>query len=501
MLKKIKIEVNKYHLVYFALTLILIAATFVRVYNVNRNLGFYYDQGRDALVIWDFWKLGNPFLVGPTTGIAGVFRGPWYYWLITPAYILGRGNPVYPAILLSLTTVAAIFFLFLLAKEIVNREAGLIAGVITAFSYYIVVHSKWLSNPAPMLLISTVMLWSLVRFVKGARARWIWPLIGFLAGMAIQFGSAAEIFYLPIILIIALWKRKYLPGKKNMFVSGLLFFISFVPQILFDVLKHGVLSQAIIKFVFGEGSFKLSFWEVAGIRANQYYELFHSIVLPGNKAYVLVFVLLGLGIILANAKKFIRNSSFITLLIFLTVPLVGMVFFQGNYGNVFDYYFSGYYFPAILLFSLPLGYAFTNWGGKIAVATFFVLFFQINTPVLASYLVHTRAPFTFDHQKKAIKWIYDNTEGEFNVDVYVPPVIPYAYDYLLKWYPSTMLRTNSPEQVEEQVPTLFTLYELDPPSPERLEAWLTRQETYGTIEKEVSFGAITVQKRVRISGE
>jgi 4-amino-4-deoxy-L-arabinose transferase-like glycosyltransferase len=502
MLKKLKSEVRKHRLIYLALFVILLAATFVRVYNVGTNLGFYFDQGRDALVIWDFWKNGNLFLIGPTTGIAGVFRGPWYYWLITPAYILGQGNPVFPAVFLSLTTVAAIFFLYLTAKELGNPVAGLIAGIITAFSYYIVVHSKWLSNPTPMLLISIMLLWALIRFVRGKGGNYAFPLIGFLAGMAIQFGSASEIFYLPIIFIITIWKRKYLPNKKVLALSFVLFFISFVPQILFDALKGGVLSSAIIKFLFNEQSFKLSFWEVVGIRLSQYYQLFTSIITLAPFSYTLPFIFLGLGIIWASPKKFIQNDGFEVLLIFLLVPLVGMIFFQGNYGNVFDYYFSGLYFPAILLFSLPFGLAFRNWGGKIAVFTFFVLFFQANTPVLANYLVHTRAPFTFDDQKRAIEWIYENAGNEkFNVDVYVPPVIPHAYDYLLKWLPSTRdisLGTSGPRQVEEQVPLLFTLYELDPPSPGRLEAWLTRQSTIGKVESEASFGAITVQRRERL---
>ena len=507
MLEKLKSEINSHRIIYFLLASILIAAMYVRVYRVGTNLGFYYDQGRDALVIWDLWKNGNLFLIGPTTGIAGIFRGPWYYWLITPAYILGGGNPVYPAILLSITTVLGILFMYLTAKEILSREAGVFAAVIGAFSYYIVVHSKWLSNPAPMLLISTMMLWVLVRFVKGSGSRRTWPAIGFLAGMALQFGSAAEIFYIPIIFIIAIWKRKNLPQIKILLVSGLTFLVSFVPQILFDIAKHGILSHALFQFLVGEGSFKLSFWDVVGIRFNQYYEIFHSIIVPGNKIYVLVYILFGLGVMLVNPKKFIKNQAFIVLAIFLAIPAFGMTLFQGNYGNVFDYYFSGYYFPMILLFSLPIGYAATNWGGKVAVTIFLILFFQINTPVLAGYLENTRAPFTFADQKKAIEWVYENTEGEFNVDVYVPPVIPYAYDYLFKWYPSAMLRTspsvklraNSPQQVERLVPTLFTLYEVDPPSPERLNVWLTRQDTIGKVEREQSFGGITVQKRLRFS--
>ena len=37
------------------LVLILLVGFGLRVYNIQNTLGFYYDQGRDALAIWDLW--------------------------------------------------------------------------------------------------------------------------------------------------------------------------------------------------------------------------------------------------------------------------------------------------------------------------------------------------------------------------------------------------------------------------------------------------------------
>ena len=55
--------------------------------------GFYYDQGRDALVIWDLIKNGKMFLIGPTTGVEGIFLGPGFYYLLAPWYWLGGEIP------------------------------------------------------------------------------------------------------------------------------------------------------------------------------------------------------------------------------------------------------------------------------------------------------------------------------------------------------------------------------------------------------------------------
>ena len=66
--------------------IVLLLAFVLRTYRIGELLDFHYDQGRDALVIWDLINKGKLFLIGPTTGLAGVFRGPFYYYLIAPFY-------------------------------------------------------------------------------------------------------------------------------------------------------------------------------------------------------------------------------------------------------------------------------------------------------------------------------------------------------------------------------------------------------------------------------
>jgi hypothetical protein len=102
------------------------------------------------------------------------------------------------------------------------------------------------------------------------------------------------------------------------------------------------------------------------------------------------------------------------------------------------------------------------------------------------------------NQEKAIDWIYkDAGSGDFNVDEYVPPVIPYSYNYLFTWLGTTKYHKLP---VEPQISLLYTLYEVDPPHPERLQAWLTRQQGIGKVIKQETFGGITVQERERILG-
>lgn len=505
MLKNFTKEIKKNLFVYAILGVILALALFVRVYRIDQLLGFYYDQGRDALVIWDFWKNGKLFLIGPTTGIEGVFRGPWYYWLITPFYLLGRGNPVWPSVFLSLTTVAAIFLAYEIAAKIAGKWAGLTAAVIGGFSFYLVLASRWLSNPTPMFLISMLFVYSLFWVLEGKK--WGWVLSALMAGMAMQFGSAAELFYFLGLFVFAVYlfftDRKKLPDVKIAALSILAVFITFIPQVWFDLRHGGILRGTISKFLFGEGSFKLSFWQVVKIRFPFYYDVFFSKLFSSLAKAREIFALILGALFIYQIKPILKDKRFVLLLILLIAPIIGMLFFQGNYGNIYDYYFTGYYLLFVVFFAAVLGRSIQTVWGKLIVVVFLLVFFKDNLPVVRNYIVSgVDGPTTvaFGNEKQALDWIYQDAGGQrFSVDVYVPPVIPYAYNYLFKWYPTTLkLSGASRGLVDERVSPLYTLYEVDPPHPERLEAWLKRQKGIGVVKKSASFGGITVERRERI---
>lgn len=484
------------------LVIILFFAFLVRVFRVDKILGFYFDQGRDANVIWDLIHNGNFFLIGPTTGIEGIFRGPWYYWLITPFYFLSSGNPILPAIFLSATTVVAIFILYKLGKILDGEETGILAAILGSFSFSFVYAARWLSNPTPMFLISVLTVYCLYMTSKGKQFYWI--LVSFLWGMAMQFGSAAEVFYFPAILIFAFINSKSFPRKKTIFFSIVALLIVFIPQIVFDFKTDGLLSGNIKKFLFDEGTFKLTFWEVAKIRLPFYWDVFMNKFFLLHRNVGNPFVIAALFSLLVNFKSLWKNNIFQILMLFTFIPFLGMIFFQGNEGNVYDYYFTGYYFVYALLFSVLLINIFKNVVARsVFVSIFLYVFLTQNVPNVIGFInTNTSAPesITFDSQKKAIEWIYEDArDNYFNVDVYVPPVIPHAYDYLLKWYPTTSKFKNvEGRQVEGNVTRLYTLYEVDPPHPERLNAWLARQKGIAVVEKKAQFGGITVERRKRI---
>ncbi|MCX6705768.1 MAG: glycosyltransferase family 39 protein [Candidatus Woesebacteria bacterium] len=504
MLKKLIKEILDHKVVYFLLLIILGFGLFLRVYNLNAILGFYYDQGRDALSIWNLWHLGNIPFIGPTTGIAGIFRGPLYYYLIAPFYLIGKGNPIYPSVFLSLTTVIASGLMYYLGFKIQDRVTGLIAAIISCFSFNIIMASRWLSNPTPMLLLSMLFVWMLILIVEGKK--WAWAPAIFIATVSLfHFGSAGEVFYFVALLVVFVWQLKLrrLPNKKIIIWSTVLVLLTLLPLIAFDIKNHGLIVENIKKFLFTEGSFKLPAWWMVGDKFDFYYDVFTNKLF--NARYYYERFLLG-GVLLIffyNLHRLIKKDGVKVLVLLLSSVILGVVFFQGNFGNFYDYYLTGYYLPFLLLFAITLGSIRKSYLGKIFVIYFIYIFLSNNSAILKFKLMDKGDgpnSISFWAQKQAIAWIYNDTKGkDFNVDVYVPPVIPYAYDYLFKWLPTTpRLRGTKGNLVENNIPLLYLLYEHDPDHQERIDAWMARQKGIAKSEEIKKFGAITVERRIRI---
>lgn len=484
----------------YLLVLILGLAAFLRLYRINDLLGFWYDQGRDALVIWDLIHKGKFFLIGPTTGIEGVLRGPWYYWLLSPFYWLGCGDPIYPSVFTILTTVFAIFVLYKVGKELAGEKVGLLSALLASCSVYIIGISRWLSIPPLMLLIGISLIWAVYKFLQ--KKTWSLPFIGFLVGMALQLGGATEYFYIPVLIFIFIWKRKLLPNIKILLISLTLFAIAFAPQTLFEVRHPGSLSKPVIDFLLQGKSTEMTLPQLILNHLRFYYNLISSkFWIDGGKIFAPFFVTF-VGFLIFKWKKNIKNEKFVIILIFAVTPFVGLLFFKGNSGNIYDYYFTGYYMMLILIFSYTFVELSGSNLGKILLAAFLAIFIYKNSMIyIRDYTISLNDPkvIAYQNQLTAVDWIYKNSAGkDFNVDEYVPPVIPYAYQYLFEWL-GTQRYQRLP--LDKNIPLLYTLYEADTDHPERLKAWIERQKGIGRVIKEQRFGGITVQERQRISSK
>ncbi|KKU22481.1 MAG: hypothetical protein UX34_C0028G0006 [Candidatus Woesebacteria bacterium GW2011_GWF1_46_13] len=98
------------------LGVILLVATFLRLYRISEYMTFLGDEGRDVIIVRRLLVDFDPILIGPGTSIGNMYLGPLYYYLMAPALALAGLSPVGPAVQIALLGVATVFFVWYLAR-------------------------------------------------------------------------------------------------------------------------------------------------------------------------------------------------------------------------------------------------------------------------------------------------------------------------------------------------------------------------------------------------
>ncbi len=240
--------------------------------------------------------------------------------------------------------------------------------------------------------------------------------------------------------------------------------------------------------------FKFNIKDICFMRILTYHqEIIGTLGISSKEGKLFALVLFLTTLVIFKKKIFSPGGKF--LFLWLTVPLICYMFYQGNHGYLWGYYFCGILPAFFILFASCLSFLSEKRLGNILVIPFLIVFLYDNLVNVSNYL-KVGVGITFEAQLKAIDWIYEQAQGKpFNADFYVPPQIYYSYSYLMKWYGK---QKYGYEPAIKQVSELYTLYEPDLEHPQFLQSWLERQDKIGKIEKEYNWGDITVHKRRRI---
>jgi len=479
---------------------------FLRCYRQSSLLPFYYDQGRDAKMAADIISLKNFPAIGPTTGIEGLFLGPFWYYLITPGYFIGQGNPVIASYFIAFLESLTIPLIFYLVKTYWRRDTAYLAAILWAFSHYLIRSSRWFSNPSPlptMVLISMILL---IKIFKDKKYHYL-PWVALVFGLSLQLEAASAIFFFPILLIFALInftslkKIKLFTWIKSIFTFGILL----LPELAFELKNDFLISRKFIGFLLGRvnsdtgKSWAIPTFSFLANRLNAYYQSFYSKLDTNVTRYSIIFLIIFIIGIFFLIKKYKNNILIRLQLLWLFVPLFLLLFFVGNYGNLYDYYLTGFFPAFIILFSVIVTLPKNKILYLLSIFLTTVYFFNGNYIPLKSYLgagIDGVENITYGNEILAVDYVCKkNSEQPGNYDVYVPPVIAHAYEYLFQWRQSKGL---CPPFISERNSNLYIIYEVDPPHPERLDNWFDKYKQDKLIHEEF-FGGVRVKQLLRKS--
>lgn len=225
--------------VFFLLALIFSVCLFIRFLYFPQNIYFGFDQARDAFESISIYR-GDLKIVGPSTAGEGLFHGPLYWYLVGPLYILGGGNPVWPAGFLVIINALGVFLIFVLGRVLFNSAVGLISATVYAFSFEQTQYAMYFGNPAPAVLTILVFYLGLARFVFLKDWKGI-PISLFGLGLSIQFEFFLIYLFLILFFTLLLFARKE--------------FFSFAKRPFYMLVSFAALALPLATFILAEIKF------------------------------------------------------------------------------------------------------------------------------------------------------------------------------------------------------------------------------------------------------
>lgn len=488
----------KNRLVLSLLLIILLIGIYLRLAGIFTNsFAFTYDVGRDMLALQQIVYHHKFPLIGFTTGLEGVFYGPWWYYILTPTFALSGGNPQFVAYLVALLGITTIILIYFFGKRIGDRFLGLTLALFVSFSPILIGLSNQIWNPNIAPFFIALSLFVILRIFEKPTKRmffFLGILLALLIDTEIVFGILLFVSYIVGLFIIA--KENILKREGFFILPGLL--IIFSPRILFEFRHKFLMTNTIFHALANIGNTdgdSLPLFQKESI----FFNLF-SDTLTGH-SYTAGLILLGLlvlGYVMTHAKikEYERHFfllSFITIIIFM----IGISFFKHD---IWPHYLVGLPMFYILATGLILNQArkHIRFGTIIFIVSLILLAGMQLQPL--QLIKNIQSPIfegdaaVYRNQLAVVDFVYNKAKGKaFNEIVYTPPVHDYPYQYLFSWYGPKNYH-YAPSTKNEKL--FFVIIEPNIDRPELLRDWLKVREHDGVIKDQQRIkGGVIVQTR------
>lgn len=414
------------------------------------NGDFYYlvDQSRDLLLAKSLVIDHKLTLIGPRTGIGGIFHGPLWIYMIAPFFAIAKGNPFFTLaplfILVSIATVIAGFFVGL---RLYGKWMGLLLALLLTISASLVQTVPFTTNAQVLPLVFLLYLYSIFQFMRGKEIYFIFAL--FFIGLGFQFESAFAVLWIPLTLIAILLRRR-MPSIRNILLGTGAFLFATATFILFD-LRHQFLMTSSMLRIFLNPMKPLPGYEQytdLGFRFNDrilglWNSLFTPLFTIESITKYLLLLILAFGIIFflrnffltRNLGKYDKEYLFV---------LIAPILIYGIYILYPLPLWQHYLLPISILggflLALSIQRIFTKGiGYKILVVVFLILAIS---PAIAWIKDNYFNPVeyipssdgSYRNQLEVARWVLEDTGNkEYGYFVYSPGILTYNMDYLLWW--------------------------------------------------------------------
>lgn len=489
---------------FILLLIFVLIGIFLRFGGVLTNsFAFTYDVGRDMIALYDIVVNHKITLIGATTGLPGVFYGPFWYLFLLPFFIIFRGDPQGIAFIMASIGTILIPLAYLIGKKMGSEPIGLIfAGLISVSPVLISLSSQiWNPNIAPLFVL--FLLLSLLQIFRSNKKN---NLSYFFLGLLLSVSLDLEIVFglfltIGTILSILIINKKIILKQIIFFVLG--YTLILLPRIIFELRHQFIMTKSFITFITSgnDNNNILSFSSLFYSRIKFIFDNFSQTIALGNNmlaAIFIVLVLVGIFLNYKNANNLIKKIT-LTSFIILSSFIVGLTFFGHD---LWPHYIVGLPIVYLFLFSVSLFLIHENFGRKWIIILFiFGIIISNFNPISQiqsfSKPVWVGNASVYRNQLEAIDYVYSQASGkDFKFIVYTPPLFDYTYRYLFPWY--GMKKYNYlPTKSTKDATFSFFIIEPDPGYEDRPKLWLKNRENNGKIIKSQKLSSgIVIQTRI-----
>lgn len=487
-------------LTFFIFLFIFMVGSYIRLGGVFTNsFAFTYDVGRDMLAVEKILTEKKPVLIGPTTGLEGVFYGPTWYYVLTVPFLLSGGNPQGLALFMAGVGILCIFFAFLVGKRIDGEFLGLVFASFIAISRSMIGISGqiWSPNLVPLFLFPSLII-TIIFFSKKFLSRMQALILGLSLGFLMDMGFVFGVLYLVAFSIaLGIFSFRYKILKKEFLFVIVGIFSTFLPRILFELRHQFLMTNSFLRFITGEtpAEKSLSLIHALQNRSVIFFDTFSDSVTGGNKLFAVICLLLIIFLSFVLFKKFKKLEKEVLFFSF-SIIIVYFIVLTLFPHDIFAHYLIG--IPIFFLLVISIGINVLRRQSKLAAVGMIALILFVNIDILSLFSMFSPSwegnAAVYRNQLATIEYVYQQANNkQFNYIAYTPVVHDYTYQYLFSWYGKTHYGYSPSVEKQQQ---FFVIMEPDHERPSRLMQWLeVRKEDGKIISEKVVKGGIRVQIR------
>jgi len=381
-MKKLKSTDNllqKDYLIYSILFLFVCLTSFIRFMPILQgDFPFLFDHGRDMLEVKKIVVDHKQTLIGPFTGMQGVFQGPLHYYLLAIPFALSGGHPAGGVVLTALFGVLGTIASFFVGRKMGGRLMGLFAAFFFAIAPASIAFSQHFWNPHWIPFFMIFFMYFLYKAVFGNNCNWM--VVGFIGGIIAQSEFAFGGMLFLAIFFYALFFNRSSLTKPVFWASFLFYLLTFLPQVLFDIRHSFLMTKSILFFLKG-GSQGLGgavvFPQRLFIRINELQSATIFAITP-EKALGYLLLIFVIGYLVVSFVH--RNTKdFKLIMFFFALPLIYFLGFLFYSHAAWSWYWIGLQVPTYLLASFVLSQTCAKRETQSIVIVIFLVIYFFNT--------------------------------------------------------------------------------------------------------------------------